>query len=458
MKRFFAGLISILAIAQLGHAQEPIREPIEWLDIWVTDADKNDLPRVLLVGDSITKGYFRKVEKRLAGKAYCARLTTSKCVADPSLLDEVQLVLKQYRFAVIHFNNGLHGAGYTKDQYRSGLLRLMDAFKKHAAGAELIWATTTPIRKRDNLQQIDKRTKMAIARNQVAADIMNQRGVPTDDLYGLVEAHPEFSADDGIHYNGKGRAAQGEQVAKSVSRRLSLETNLPDGLGCTGSLPCHRCLSRAKVTRKAGSRLRLLVLLTKVAVDLKHVVVVFQRHPGKDGVRRAVDVAAARRGMFEAIQRRAANGLQGTILQQVALHVAHQGHPPVAPPLHLGDVHAGHGIHRLQTCRPNSKVLIEDGHDVAVSMHEGDRPPSLDVLHLTRQIGRDDFMEVLGGNERTAIVRHVVRQINKIRSGIDQLIDLRDRSTGLLFSYHMDVLRPLDQVDGELAPVGHVFD
>ncbi len=47
----------------------------------------------------------------LAGKAYCARLTTSKCVSDPFFPDEVQLLLKQYRFAVIHFNNGLARLG-----------------------------------------------------------------------------------------------------------------------------------------------------------------------------------------------------------------------------------------------------------------------------------------------------------------------------------------------------------
>jgi hypothetical protein len=59
---------------------------------------------VLLIGDSITRGYFGEVEKHLTGKAHCARLTTSKCVSDPSFLDEVQLFLKQYRFAVVHFN------------------------------------------------------------------------------------------------------------------------------------------------------------------------------------------------------------------------------------------------------------------------------------------------------------------------------------------------------------------
>ena len=151
MKRLLTALIPILAIAQLVSAEQPVRERIEWADIWVTDADKDDLPRVLLIGDSITRGYFGEVEKHLAGKAYCARLTTSKCVSDPFFPDEVQLLLKQYRFAVIHFNNGLHGWGYTEEQYRDGLLRLMETFKKHAGEAKLIWATTTPVRERDRL-------------------------------------------------------------------------------------------------------------------------------------------------------------------------------------------------------------------------------------------------------------------------------------------------------------------
>jgi len=220
MSRLLAALIPILAIAQLAPAQEPIRERIEWADIWVTDADKDDLPRVLLIGDSITRGYFDEVEKRLSGKAYCARLTTSKCVSDPSFLDEVQLLLKHYRFSVVHFNNGLHGWGYTEQQYRNGLLSLMDTFQKHAADAKSIWATTTPMRDRDDPSRISERTVRVKVRNRIAAKLMQERGIPTDDLYGLVESHPDWHSGDGVHFNGKGKEAQAKQVAQSVLKCL----------------------------------------------------------------------------------------------------------------------------------------------------------------------------------------------------------------------------------------------
>ena len=197
-----------------------MRERIEWIDIWVTDADKNDLPRVLLVGDSITRGYFGNVEKHLAGKAYFARLTTSKCVSDSSFNDDLQVLLKQYKFSVIHFNNGLHGWGYSEDQYRDGLQKTLAVVKLHAGDAKFIWATTTPVREPSNLQQFGERTERVKARNKIAAEIMIVHDIPTNDLHGLVEQHPDWHSGDGVHFNGAGNEAQAKQVAESVAKCL----------------------------------------------------------------------------------------------------------------------------------------------------------------------------------------------------------------------------------------------
>jgi hypothetical protein len=218
MLRFSFTVFSVVVFAQFVSADEPIRERIEWADIWVTDADKDDLPRVLLIGDSITGGYFSDVEKRLAGKAYCARLTTSKCVSDPSFSDEVHLLLKHYKFAVIHFNNGLHGWGYSEDQYQDGLLKFLATVKENAGDAKVIWATTTPVRERSDLKQFGDRTERVKARNKIAAEIMKERDIPINDLYGLVEQHPDWHSTDGVHFNGQGKQAQAKQVAESVAK------------------------------------------------------------------------------------------------------------------------------------------------------------------------------------------------------------------------------------------------
>lgn len=220
MKAAYYCLIPLLLTVQFVSAEEPVRERIEWADIWVTDADKDDLPRVLLIGDSITRGYFGEVEKHLAGKAYCARLTTSKCVSDPSFTDEVELLLKHYRFAAIHFNNGLHGWGYSEEQYGDGLTRTVEAIRKSSGDAKLIWATTTPVRVGSDLQKFHERTDRVKVRNQLAAEIVKKRGIPIDDLFGLVSDHPDWYSGDGTHFNGAGKAAQGKQVAESVLKLL----------------------------------------------------------------------------------------------------------------------------------------------------------------------------------------------------------------------------------------------
>ena len=218
--KLFSILIPLLTMVSFVSAQEPVRERIEWIDIWVTDADKTDLPRVLLVGDSITRGYFNAVEKHLAGKAYCARLTTSKCVSDPTFNDDLQLMLKQYKFSVIHFNNGLHGWGYTEDQYRDGLVKTVVAVKQHAGDAKFIWATTTPVREKSDLATFAEKTERVKVRNKLANEIMKKNDVSTNDLFGLVKDHADWTSADGVHFNAGGNEVLAKQVAESVAEGL----------------------------------------------------------------------------------------------------------------------------------------------------------------------------------------------------------------------------------------------
>lgn len=169
---------------------------------------------------SITRGYFGAVEKQLAGKASCARLTTSKCVSDATFNDDLLLLLKQYKFSVIHFNNGLHGWGYTEEQYRDGLLKTVAVLKENSNGAKLVWTTTTPVREKADLNTFSKQTDRVIERNRLAAEIVKEQGISTDDLFELVKGHPEWQSNDGVHFNGNGNEAMAKQVAESVLKVL----------------------------------------------------------------------------------------------------------------------------------------------------------------------------------------------------------------------------------------------
>jgi hypothetical protein len=168
-------LASLLACAAPAPCSDPpkvVREEIEWLDVWVPGNSNKDLPRVLLVGDSIARGYYAGAADKLKGKAVVARLTTSKSLGDPALLDEVKLVLGQAKFDVVHFNNGLHGWGYTEDEYAKALPDLVTTIRKNAPGAKLIWATTTPVREPGKSEFVTAKTDRVKARNKLAGEFV----------------------------------------------------------------------------------------------------------------------------------------------------------------------------------------------------------------------------------------------------------------------------------------------
>src|SRR4051812_35866327 len=138
---FIACLIGVLAstfVSAASNPPPPSRESIEWCDIWISHANETNLPRVLLIGDSIARDYYPEVEKRLDGKAFVARLTTSRFIADPVLLKEIELVLNGAKFDVIHFNNGMHGWQHSEEAYRKAFPQLIKTIRAHAPKARLI--------------------------------------------------------------------------------------------------------------------------------------------------------------------------------------------------------------------------------------------------------------------------------------------------------------------------------
>lgn len=137
-------LLATLLVAGIGQNQaqaqaqaqdrdrEPKRENIEWTDVWFPNSNNHDLPRVLFIGDSITRAYYAAVEGKLKGKAYCARIATSKAIGDPALPAELTTFLSEAKFDVIHFNIGMHGWEYSEDEYRRYLPDLLGAIRKSA--------------------------------------------------------------------------------------------------------------------------------------------------------------------------------------------------------------------------------------------------------------------------------------------------------------------------------------
>ncbi|MEA3208197.1 MAG: hypothetical protein QOE70_1254 [Chthoniobacter sp.] len=182
------------------------------------------LPRVLLMGDSILNGYLPGVARALEGKAYVDAWVTPTSQGDKSLPRQIEEVLAQGPYAIIHFNLGLHGwqtGRIPEGQFESLTHAMVQAFKKHAPKARLIWASTTPVTKQDQPGELDAEINPVIVEhNAMAARVMKEEAVPIDDLNGLMLPHLDLARGDRFHWQPEGTALLVRQVSETLLQAL----------------------------------------------------------------------------------------------------------------------------------------------------------------------------------------------------------------------------------------------
>ena len=220
MSRFFIPFILCTALAAQAQSQLPITEKIEWTWTDRPDSPVATLPNVLLVGDSTTRGYYPATAKELIGVANVYLFATSASSGDPRLPNQLRNYFSTMGlfFAVIHFNNGMHGWGYTEQQYAESLPDMIEAISEGAPRAELIWATTTPVL-HDSTNGQSTNARIA-ERNLQAAALMNRYKIPVDDQYTLMLKHPDLHDGD-VHFTEEGSSLQAAQVAASIRATMA---------------------------------------------------------------------------------------------------------------------------------------------------------------------------------------------------------------------------------------------
>jgi hypothetical protein len=217
-------LIALLLLAAgasplLAQVPESISEEIEWT--WEVRPPHPDsqLPNVLLLGDSISRNYFPQVTKDLTGVANVYLMASSASVGDPRLPHQIVefAAMEKEQFRVVHFNNGMHGWGYSEAQYKAAfsqfLLSVRSLVKKDG---DLIWASTTPVRQ----DAIDGATNARVEeRNAIALELVKAAGVQLDDQHSLMEDHRNLYQDS-VHFNPDGARIQGDQAASLIRSAL----------------------------------------------------------------------------------------------------------------------------------------------------------------------------------------------------------------------------------------------
>jgi acyl-CoA thioesterase-1 len=203
---------------------------------FVQITDDPSLPRVLLIGDSISLGYTLPLRETLTGKANLHRPATN-CGPSTRGVEYLEEWLKtggSEKWDVIQFNHGLHDirhfadpenkkpAGATEghrqvleEDYEKNLRTIVARLKK--TGAKLIWRTTTPVPEGASGRVPGDEVRY----NEIAKKIMDENAIAIDDMHAF--CLPRLSTiqiPKDVHFTDAGSKALAEHTAKMIIEAL----------------------------------------------------------------------------------------------------------------------------------------------------------------------------------------------------------------------------------------------
>ena len=232
-----AACLLLLACALLGSCTAPV-------------ADKNataapqpeksqPLPKVLLIGDSISQGYRATVVTELEREANVTRIPGNGEWTGTGV-KKIDDWLGDNDWDVIHFNFGLwdmYGWPYYDEDrspqaYAQRLEQIVARLKQ--TDATLIWATTTPPCADNEVSMRDRFKKPGVVTAEVekqyldaAERVMRRHKIQINDLNALVRDDIDtlHTGPDNVHFTGKGNTLLGKQVAEAI--RLAIKRRGP---------------------------------------------------------------------------------------------------------------------------------------------------------------------------------------------------------------------------------------
>jgi lysophospholipase L1-like esterase len=197
-----------------------------------------ELPKVILIGDSIRLSYAATVIKQLNGKAVVISPKANGGDSSNILRNLDQWVIRE-KPSVVHFNCGIHDTKkfiatgkfqVSPEEYEANLRKIVEEIRAKT-DAVVFFATTTPILD-------DRATKARQGReyvlseasikeyNGIAKRVMRELKVPTNDLFQSA-SDPEaplttetLIGSDGVHLTPTGQDRLGKKVAEFINQEL----------------------------------------------------------------------------------------------------------------------------------------------------------------------------------------------------------------------------------------------
>ncbi|HSJ02620.1 MAG TPA: SGNH/GDSL hydrolase family protein, partial [Verrucomicrobium sp.] len=165
---------------------------------------------------SVSRGYTLATRAALKGKANVLR-APENCGPTANGLKKLDIWLGQGKWDVIHFNFGIHDRATVNADYIARLEQIVTRLK--ATGAKVIWASTTPIP--PDTKDGPTAAEAIVAKNTLAAELMQKQGVAVDDLFGFIQPQlAKVQNPQDVHFTNDGYTLLGGQVAESILKQL----------------------------------------------------------------------------------------------------------------------------------------------------------------------------------------------------------------------------------------------
>lgn len=228
--------LSVLLLVIPAYAQdEPKKKPARKVNpAFAQITDVEGLPRVLLLGDSISIGYTLSTREALKGVANVHR-PAANCGPTTRGLESIDSWLGEESWDVIHFNWGLHDLKYMglkgenlakpddpgshqqvpPAEYEANLEKLVERLK--STKAKLIWRNTTPVPEGAAGRVVGDAAKY----NEIAAKVMAKHEVQIDDMFSLVKPQiNEIMRPANVHFTPEGSQLLGKHVAEVIEAAI----------------------------------------------------------------------------------------------------------------------------------------------------------------------------------------------------------------------------------------------
>lgn len=186
-------------------------ETYEWDDMWWDNSGEEDT-HILVIGDSISRGYRHILKEVTGGRWRIDNFASSKAVDNDFFKKALDTAISQQeKYDLILFNNGLHGWHLSSDEYGEHYMSVLQhLMSKNIRMAVIL---TTP--------WLDERNRLVKERNERAISCAEKMGVPVIDVYSLIEGHEElYGLPDTIHLKKEGYKKLAEHIYKSAKEIL----------------------------------------------------------------------------------------------------------------------------------------------------------------------------------------------------------------------------------------------